>query len=90
MIAGIRNSGCERHVYLHNDLMHRESLLAAAPADAHDEEVWAGSRGIVRQPQPDAAAAFTRPPGRSRRTAALMRLVVSLTQHCQRSSTKLR
>jgi 5-aminolevulinate synthase len=34
MIAGIRNGGCERHVFLHNDLAHLESLLAAAPADA--------------------------------------------------------
>lgn len=34
MIAGIRNGGCERHVFLHNDLQHLETLLAAAPADA--------------------------------------------------------
>ena len=34
MIAGIRNGGCERHVFLHNDLTHLETLLAAAPADA--------------------------------------------------------
>ena len=34
MIAGIRNGGCERHVFGHNDLMHLEQLLAAAPADA--------------------------------------------------------
>jgi len=34
MIAGIRNGGCERHVFLHNDLKHLESLLAAAPVDA--------------------------------------------------------
>jgi 5-aminolevulinate synthase len=34
MIAGIRNGGCERHVFLHNDLAHLESLLKAAPADA--------------------------------------------------------
>ncbi len=34
MIAGIRNGGCERHVFLHNDLEHLETLLAAAPADA--------------------------------------------------------
>jgi 5-aminolevulinate synthase len=34
MIAGIRNGGCERHVFLHNDLTHLEQLLAAAPADA--------------------------------------------------------
>ncbi len=34
MIAGIRNGGCERHIYAHNDLEHLETLLAAAPADA--------------------------------------------------------
>ena len=34
MIAGIRNGGCERHVFLHNDLAHLETLLKAAPADA--------------------------------------------------------
>ena len=34
MIAGIRNGGCERHVFAHNDLTHLETLLAAAPADA--------------------------------------------------------
>jgi len=34
MIAGIRNGGCERHVFLHNDLEHLETLLKAAPADA--------------------------------------------------------
>jgi len=34
MIAGIRNGGCERHVFAHNDLGHLETLLAAAPADA--------------------------------------------------------
>ena len=34
MIAGIRNSGCEKHVFRHNDLAHLEELLAAAPADA--------------------------------------------------------
>jgi len=34
MIAGIRNSGCEKQVFRHNDLEHLESLLAAAPADA--------------------------------------------------------
>lgn len=34
MIAGIRNGGCERHVFRHNDLEHLEQLLAAAPADA--------------------------------------------------------
>ena len=34
MIAGIRNGGCERHIFRHNDLEHLEQLLAAAPADA--------------------------------------------------------
>ena len=34
MIAGIRNGGCERHIYRHNDLEHLESLLADAPIDA--------------------------------------------------------
>ncbi|MFW2828810.1 5-aminolevulinate synthase [Sphingomonas sp. ID0503] len=34
MIAGIRNSGCEKQVFRHNDLEHLEELLAAAPADA--------------------------------------------------------
>jgi len=34
MIAGIRNGGCERHIFLHNDLEHLETLMAAAPADA--------------------------------------------------------
>jgi 5-aminolevulinate synthase len=33
MIAGIRNSGCEKRVFRHNDLEHLEELLAAAPAD---------------------------------------------------------
>ena len=33
MIAGIRNGGCERHVFRHNDLEHLESLLLAAPLD---------------------------------------------------------
>lgn len=28
MIAGIRNSGCEKHVWRHNDLAHLEELLA--------------------------------------------------------------
>ena len=30
MIAGIRNSGCEKRVFRHNDLEHLEELLAAA------------------------------------------------------------
>jgi 5-aminolevulinate synthase len=30
MIAGIRNGGCERHVFRHNDLEHLEHLLSAA------------------------------------------------------------
>jgi 5-aminolevulinate synthase len=34
MIAGIRNGGCARHVFRHNDLEHLEALLQAAPADA--------------------------------------------------------
>jgi 5-aminolevulinate synthase len=33
MIAGIRNCGCERHLFRHNDLQHLESLLVDAPAD---------------------------------------------------------
>ena len=34
MIAGIRNSGCEKRVWRHNDVEHLEDLLKAAPADA--------------------------------------------------------
>jgi 5-aminolevulinate synthase len=34
MIAGIRHSGAERHIFQHNDLEHLESLLAHAPKDA--------------------------------------------------------
>jgi 5-aminolevulinate synthase len=34
MIAGIRNAGCEKRVWRHNDLAHLEELLAADDADA--------------------------------------------------------
>jgi 5-aminolevulinate synthase len=34
MIAGIRSSGCEKHVFRHNDLDHLEELLAAADPEA--------------------------------------------------------
>ena len=34
MIAGIRNSGCDKRVFRHNDLAHLESLLAQADSDA--------------------------------------------------------
>jgi 5-aminolevulinate synthase len=34
MIAGIKNSGCEKRVFRHNDLEHLEELLAAADPDA--------------------------------------------------------
>jgi 5-aminolevulinate synthase len=34
MIAGIRNSGCERHVFRHNDLAHLEELLASVDPTA--------------------------------------------------------
>ena len=34
MIAGIRNSGCEKRVFRHNDLEHLEELLAAEGPDA--------------------------------------------------------
>lgn len=34
MIAGIRNSGCEKQVFRHNDLAHLEELLAAADPNA--------------------------------------------------------
>ena len=33
MIAGIRNSGCEKRVFKHNDMAHLEELLAAEEAD---------------------------------------------------------
>ena len=33
MIAGIRNSGCEKKVFRHNDLEHLEELLAVSPVD---------------------------------------------------------
>ena len=33
MIAGIRNSGCEKRVFRHNDLAHLEELLAAEDID---------------------------------------------------------
>jgi 5-aminolevulinate synthase len=33
MIAGIRNSGCEKKVFRHNDVEHLEELLAAADPD---------------------------------------------------------
>ena len=33
MIEGIRQSGCEKHVFRHNDLAHLEELLKAQPAD---------------------------------------------------------
>jgi 5-aminolevulinate synthase len=34
MIAGIRNSGCEKRVWRHNDLAHLEEMLAAEDPDA--------------------------------------------------------
>jgi 5-aminolevulinate synthase len=33
MIAGIKNSGCEKRVFAHNDLSHLEALLSAEDAD---------------------------------------------------------
>ena len=34
MIAGIRNAGCEKRVFRHNDIAHLEELLAEADPDA--------------------------------------------------------
>ncbi|MEO9492200.1 MAG: 5-aminolevulinate synthase, partial [Marinomonas sp.] len=34
MIAGIRNSGCEKRVFRHNDMAHLEEMLATEHADA--------------------------------------------------------
>jgi 5-aminolevulinate synthase len=34
MIAGIRNSGCDKRIFRHNDLDHLEELLAAADPEA--------------------------------------------------------
>ena len=40
MIAGIKNSGCEKRVFRHNDLEHLEELLAAEdPDDAQADRV---------------------------------------------------
>ena len=40
MIAGIKNSGCEKRVFRHNDLDHLEELLAAEdPDDAQADRV---------------------------------------------------
>jgi len=33
MIHGIKSSGCEKHIFRHNDLAHLEALLAALPPD---------------------------------------------------------
>jgi 5-aminolevulinate synthase len=33
MIEGIRHSGCEKHIFRHNDLAHLESLLQSVPRD---------------------------------------------------------
>ncbi|WP_192900989.1 5-aminolevulinate synthase [Marinicauda algicola] len=34
MIEGVRQAGCEKHVWRHNDVAHLEELLKAAPKDA--------------------------------------------------------
>lgn len=34
MIEGVRQAGCEKHVWRHNDVAHLEDLLKAAPKDA--------------------------------------------------------
>ncbi len=34
MIEGVKQAGCEKHVWRHNDLEHLEALLRVAPADA--------------------------------------------------------
>ena len=34
MIEGVRNAGGQKHVWRHNDVVHLEELLKAAPADA--------------------------------------------------------
>lgn len=37
MIAGIRNSGCEKRVFRHNDLEHLEELLAAEDSESNGD-----------------------------------------------------
>ena len=54
MIAGIRNSGCEKRIFRHNDAAHLEELLAAedpdgAQADRVRERLFDGRR---RRPDP--------------------------------------
>ena len=44
MIAGIRNGGCERHIFAHNDLEHLEALLQAAPRSPYRPTAWTSSR----------------------------------------------
>lgn len=34
MIEGVRQAGCEKHIWRHNDVAHLEELLKAAPLDA--------------------------------------------------------